>query len=117
MRTTTALLSLAFGLLPAALVVAHEGHQHKAMGTVATVKEGELEIKTTDGQAMTLVLDKETKYQKEKAQAAWTDMKAGDRVAVTYAEKDGKKHARLVRLGSAPAASPSPAAPAPSPKP
>ena len=119
MRTTRTLLSLALALLPAGRVMAHEGHEHKAMGTVTTVKEGELELKTTDGQAVTLVLDKETKYQKAKTPAAWTDLKPGDRVAVSYAEKEGKKHARLVRMGTTPApvATASAAPPAASPKP
>jgi hypothetical protein len=119
MRTTRALLPLAAGLLLAGLAFAHEGHEHKAMGNVTTIKEGELELQTTEGQSLTLVLDKETKYKKAKAQAASTDLKAGDRVAVTYVEKEGKKHARMVRMGTtpAPAASASPAPPAPTPKP
>jgi len=120
MKTTRALLSLAMGFLLAGLATAHEGHEHKSMGTVTTVKAGELEIKTTEGQSLTLLLDKETKYKKAKAQAALTDLKAGDRVAVSYVEKEGKKHARLVRMSAdapAPAASASPAAPVPPPKP
>ena len=118
MRTTTApLLSLALGLLLAGQAAAHEGHEHKAIGTVTAVKEGELQVQTQDAKALTIVLDADTKYQKAKAKAAWTDLKTGDRVVVSYIEKEGKHHARLVRMAAAAAPAPSAAAPAPKPQP
>ncbi len=115
MRNTRFLpLQLSLGLMLATVAAAHEGHEHRAMGTVASVKEGELEIKAKDGQTVQLVLDVETKYQKGKAKAGAADLKPGDRVAVTYIEKSGKKHAHLIRM-SAPQAVPSPGATTPKP--
>ena len=43
-----------------AVARAHEGHMHKVLGTIASVQGEHVQIKTTDGKTMTLMLDKET---------------------------------------------------------
>jgi hypothetical protein len=78
---------------------AHPGHQHKALGTVGAVDASHVEIKTKGGKAVSVRLNAETKYLKGKAVAAATDVKVGQRVAVTYVAKDGKYVATEVLLG------------------
>lgn len=91
--------ALALGL-PLALS-AHEGHDHKALGTVTAVQEGALELETTEHATLSFVLVAETTYRRGDARAARSDVKPGLRAAVTYFEKTGKKIAREVRLPAA----------------
>jgi hypothetical protein len=88
------------------VAVAHEGHAHKVMGTVATVHENHLEVKDKDGKISAHLLDMKTKIKRGKAVAKVTDIKVGDRVIVTtLAKKDkaGKivKTVTQVDLGAA----------------
>jgi len=39
---------------------AHGGHLHKALGTIASVQGAHVEVKTTDGRTITVMLDKKT---------------------------------------------------------
>ncbi len=78
---------------------AHPGHQHKALGTVTVVDRSHIEIKTKDGKTVSLQLDAETKFMSGKTAAAVTDVKVGQRVAVTYVEKNEKAVAKEVLLG------------------
>lgn len=88
-------------------VLAHEGHEHKVMGTVSVVHENHLEVKATaDSKLTTVVLSDKTKILRDKAPVSRESIKVGERVVVTYAqEKDpaGKEilAAREVRLGAA----------------
>lgn len=112
---------LASWLLPAVAIatmaIAHEGHEHRAMGVVTAAKEKELELKTTAGKTVSLVLDAETKFMRGAGAAKWADIKTGERVAVTYVEKEGRMVARVVRMASPrkPLPSPSPTQPLASP--
>ena len=99
MRRATVVLSILVALTFAGRLLAHEGHEHKAMGTVATVDASHLEVTTQQGEKISLALSKETKYLRGKAPAAAGDIKVGERVAVTFIEEAGKKMAREVRLG------------------
>ena len=54
-----AMVIMAALALPA-VARAHEGHMHKALGTIASVQGEHVQIKTTDGKTMTVMLDKET---------------------------------------------------------
>jgi Cu/Ag efflux protein CusF len=95
---TIAVLVLAF-TVPAAL--AHEGHAHHAMGVVKTVDASHVDIETTDGHSVSIALDTDTRYLRDKKAVTQANVKAGDRVAVEFYEKDGKKIAREVQLGTA----------------
>jgi len=86
--------------------LAHEGHVHKVMGTVATVHENHLDVKTTDGKISTVTLNEKTKILRGKAKATVENLKPGERVVVSATEikgKDGKDEmiATEVRLGPA----------------
>ena len=86
--------------------LAHEGHVHKVMGTVTSLHENHLEVKSTDGKTTTITLNDKTKILRGKAKVKVGDIKPGARVVVTASEtkdKDGKATmvATEVRLGSA----------------
>jgi hypothetical protein len=73
--------------------LAHEGHVHKVMGTVATLHENHLAVKATDGKISTITLNEKTKIVRGKARVKVEDIKPGERIVVTATEaksKDGK---------------------------
>jgi ribosomal protein S1 len=102
-------LALALSLA-ASILQAHEGHDQKLMGTVASVEGVHLQITTTDGQSSMIMLNDKTKVLKGKVSKTPADIKVGDRVVVTTTDiedKDGKMMlvARQINLGApAPAA-------------
>ena len=55
----------------APLALAHEGHAHKVMGTVATIHENHLEVKDKNGKITMHALDTKTKIRRGKAVATW----------------------------------------------
>jgi hypothetical protein len=86
--------------------LAHEGHAHKVMGTVTTLHENHLEVKTTDGKTSTITLNEKTKILRGKTKIKVDDIKPGERVVVTALEtkgNDGKPTmvATDVRVGGA----------------
>ena len=72
---------LAYSLAP--LVSAHEGHDHKIMGTIAAIHDNSVEVKATDGKMSTVTLNDKTKILRGTAVMTVADLKAGDRVVVT----------------------------------
>ena len=82
-------------------VVAHEGHEHKMMGTVTAVDATHLEIDSKDGGKVSIVLNKDTKYLQGSAPAAASDIKIGERVVVSAVEEGKKMVAREVRMSAA----------------
>jgi hypothetical protein len=88
------------GLAP--LVLAHEGHDHRVMGTVARIQETQLEVKDKDGKIVTVTLNDSTKILRGKQKAGKADIKEGERVVVTYVtNKDKISVAKEVRLAQA----------------
>ena len=98
------------GLVVAALLVlpvaarAHQGHTHKVLGTVTSVKGNRVEIKATDGKAITVVLDAKTTVTRGKAKADAMALKVGERVSVDYTQEKAANLAKTVKLGETPAA-------------
>jgi 4-hydroxy-3-methylbut-2-enyl diphosphate reductase IspH len=85
------LSAVLFGALAIpAYVDAHEGHAHKVMGTVAMRHENHLEVKATDGKAVTITLNEKTKILRGKTKATADDIQPGQRVVVTATETKGK---------------------------
>jgi hypothetical protein len=100
-------LALMFALAVVPLVSAHEGHDHKIMGTVSAIQANHLEVKGTDGKTSTFTLTDATKVIRGKVAMTTADLKNGDRVVVTAAgAAKGPLVAKEVRLGGAPAAKP-----------
>ena len=73
-----------------AYVHAHEGHAHKVMGTVTMRHDNHLEVKATDGKAVTITLNEKTRILRGKTKATADDIKPGERVVVTATETKGK---------------------------
>jgi hypothetical protein len=93
--------SLAVAFVLGGLATAHEGHEHKVMGKVASVTEGKIEVETPDGKKVEAVLLATTKYLRDKATVARTDIKVGERVVIVTVEEKGQKNVKQVLLGAA----------------
>jgi hypothetical protein len=91
-------------MLPAA-AVAHEGHVHKALGTVATIESKQIIVKTTDGKMLTVLLDaKSTTITRGKLKLDASALKVGERVSVDYTEKNKVNTAKSIKLAEMAAA-------------
>ena len=102
-RLVSVLLAALFIAAPA---LAHPGHDHKVMGTIAVLHENHLEVKDAQGKTTALMLDAKTKILRGKTAVKVADLKVGDRVVVTAAEskgKDGKVTlmVKLIQVGAA----------------
>jgi hypothetical protein len=91
MWRSVAVLSAAAVLALPVRLLAHEGHVHKVMGTVAAVDATHIEVDTKDGKKESYPLTKDTNYLKGKAAATAGDVKLGARVVLSVVEKEGKK--------------------------
>ena len=78
---------------------AHEGHEHKIMGTVSMLHEQHLEVKDKDGKAHVITLNASTKIMKGKTAIKATDIKAGDRVVATVVTEKDVMIAKEVQVG------------------
>jgi len=68
-------------ILPAA-ALAHEGHDHKLMGTIVSVTDKKIVIKTADGPEKSAEITPLTTLHKGKDKGAQADLKAGLRVVL-----------------------------------
>ena len=75
---------------PVAVSLAHEGHEHRIMGTVSMRHEFHLEVKATDGKTTVLTLNDKTKVRRGDAAVTLDSIKPGERVVVTAVESKGK---------------------------
>jgi hypothetical protein len=87
-------------------VLAHEGHTHKVLGTVASVQANQLEVKGTDGKVLTIVFDAKTAITRGKDKLDATALKVGERVSVDYTQAKNTNTAKTIKLGTAPAPAP-----------
>ena len=80
-------------------VVAHEGHDHKIMGTVTMAAVDHVMVKDKSGKDVTVKVSKETKVKATPAMRA-QDIKAGTRVVITAQEaKDKSMMASVIEVG------------------
>lgn len=93
---------IALLLLPAA-AQAHEGHVHKALGTVASIATGQVVVKTTDGKVLSVLLNATTTITRGKVKLDATALKVGERVSVDYTEKKKVFTAKAIKLAELPA--------------
>ena len=102
LSTLVALAVLTFGYsLPS---FAHEGHDHKIMGTVTMAAADHVMLKDKDGKDVTVKVTKDTKV-KAKPTLKVEEIKAGTRIVITAVEeKDKSMTAKSIEVGSAPAA-------------
>lgn len=96
MLATWLLAVLGFG----PVLIAHEGHDHKIMGTVAVVHEKHLDVKTKDEKQVAVTLDESTKIRRGTAKATVADLRVGERVVVTVASGEEPPVAKEIRLAA-----------------
>lgn len=90
-------------LMAPAMAQAHEGHLHKALGTVASIDGPHVALKTTDGKGLTVMLDKDTEVTRGKEKLDASAIKVGERISVDYMEAKGMMMAHAVKLATTPA--------------
>jgi hypothetical protein len=101
-RTTVAWFGgLALASLGVSMVEAHEGHEHKVMGTIELMAKERLEVKDTTGKTVSLVLNEETVYLRGEKPTTPSDLEVGERVVVEFREAEGVQTAVKVRVGEA----------------
>jgi hypothetical protein len=96
-------IAVLVGLLVAAPVAvrAHEGHMHKALGTIATIQGDLVEVKTTEGKTVKVTLAKKTVITRGTEKLDTGALKVGDRVSVDYMEEKKVMVAHGIKLGTA----------------
>src|SRR5262245_10742540 len=101
---TLAVLTLGLG----APLFAHEGHDHKVMGTVSSAAADKVVVKDTTGKDVTIQVTKDTKI-KAKQAIKVEQIKPGTRVVVTASmDKDKSMKAKLIEVGVASATTATP---------
>jgi hypothetical protein len=85
------------------LAFAHEGHQHKVLGTVTMAASDHVMVKDKDGKDVTVFITKDTKVLRTKKAMKADDIKTGMRVVVTAVMAKEKMIATTIELGAAPA--------------
>jgi hypothetical protein len=83
------------------LAFAHDGHQHKVLGTVTMAASDHVMLKDKDGQDVTVHITKDTKVLKDKKAMKVEDIKTGMRVVVTAVTEKEKMVAKTIELGAA----------------
>ena len=85
-------------------LAAHEGHTHKVLGTVSSVQGSHVEVTTTDGKTVTVMLDAKTKITRGKEKLDASAIKVGGRVSIDAMQEKDMMMAQAVKLGTATAA-------------
>ena len=100
--TLVALAVLTFGYsLPS---FAHEGHDHKIMGTVTMAAADHVMLKDKDGKDVTVKVTKDTKVRSKPALAI-DQIKPGTRVVVTATQANDQSFtAKMIEVGAGPSA-------------
>lgn len=100
--TLLALAVLATG--STAQLLAHEGHEHKVMGTVTMAAADHVMLKDKDGKDVMIKVTKETKVKARPALKV-EEIKVGTRIVITAVEeKDKSMTAKSIEVGVAPVA-------------
>jgi len=94
-------LAVAVALIVPAVARAHEGHDHKVMGTVSSVQGNNLMVKTAAGKTVMVMLDSKTAITRGAAKIDVAAVKVGDRVVAEGPEEKEMIMAKTVKLGTA----------------
>lgn len=87
-------------LLIAGVAYAHGGMEH-VMGTVVSMTDNSITVKTTAGKTQTVNTTADTKYAQMDKQIAMKNLKVGDRIVIEAMKKDGKLTAVEAKVGMA----------------
>ena len=103
------LLPLLFtaGMVSGAL--AHEGHPHKVMGTVTSIDQHQIVLKTVAGKTTSVKISDKTRVVRGATLLKVADIRAGDRAVVTATQTKGENGASVltatrIQLGASQAA-------------
>ncbi len=101
-RSRAGLLALAIATATLSTVpaIAHDGMED-VTGTIQSVADNTVTVKTTKGKTVEVKLDAKTEYTRGKQQAKQADLKVGDRVVVHAMEMNEALTAHLVQLPAA----------------
>jgi hypothetical protein len=95
--------ALAASAAPLSAALAHEGHDHKLLGTITEVSAESIVVKATkDGALSTIAIKAATKITRGKAKLSAADLKIGDRVVVNIGNGKAPLVAKAVQIGAAP---------------
>lgn len=96
-----AFLACLTGLAVTAPLAAHEGHDHKLLGTIAEVRSGRLVVKAVKDATLTpVVLTASTVYRRGKTAVALDTLAVGDRVVVNIGSGKAPITAKAVDVGT-----------------
>ena len=99
-RCTSVLIALCvLGLGSNARLLAHEGHDHKVMGTVTMAMADHIMLKDIDGKDVTIQVTRNTRV-KAKPSIKVEDIKVGTRVVVTAEMEKNKMIAKEIQVGA-----------------
>ena len=85
-----------------AVTWAHEGHSEKVMGTVSSMQDNHVMVKTTAGKTVMVMLDAKTTITRGKTILKAADVKVGDRVVAEGPLEKDMLMATSVQLGAVP---------------
>jgi len=101
-RSTVAWVGgLALAALGVSVAGAHEGHEHKVMGTIERLAKERIEVKDAAGKTIALVLNDKTVCLRGEKPTAASDLQVGERVVVEFRETADVQTAVKVRAGEA----------------
>jgi hypothetical protein len=101
MKKWTMIVVACLALMAPTVARAHEGHLHKALGTVSSIDGPHVVVKTSEGKSVTVMLDKETTIMRGKDKLDAAALKVGERVSIDYMEAKGMNMAHAVKLATA----------------
>jgi hypothetical protein len=103
MTRRTLLAILAVVGLSVAPALAHEGHDHKVLGTVTEITAATVTVRAVkDGAISVIAFAPTTKVTRGREKLAVSDIKVGDRVVVNIGAGKAPLTAKAVELGGAP---------------
>ena len=100
-RITMTVIAFALLLAPAPVALAHEGHDHKIMGTVTMARADHVMVRDREGKDVTVMVTKTTRVKSTPAMKV-EEIKAGTRVVITATQEKTVMNAKLIEVGTAP---------------
>lgn len=101
MTRRLALLAGLILLLGVPAAWAHDGHAHKIMGTVTGRHDADLQVKTTAGETVSIVINDKTRVTRQKKRVDLSEVLVGRRVVVDVGNGKQPLIARTIEVGAA----------------
>jgi len=98
MRQTILAVALLATVAMTGGLLAHEGHHHDALGTVATIDGAQMTLAVSEEEVLIFVLTDETSYLRGDKAVTRDHLAAGERAVVKYQKKDGANVVIEIRL-------------------